>query len=415
MSRSAYAFSASAKRPFRKSWSGSSPARARSAPTRLATISSGTSRTVGRNALRSARKPSISRKRQRGQQEEEETLLLDPDLAALERLRRRPGPDAVEIEHVEIQIAGHRPDVRAAGVAGDLLQALLVHAREHHVPLLVLLEAALAAARDRPAGGLADAEHEDLDPFFGGLARGLEPPPLVVFAVGDQEHDLVRFRLRVEGRQAGFDGRPEIRPGGGDEFRAQRLEKHVEGGVVERQRTLHVGGPGERDQADPVALDDLEEIVDFPPGPLQPVGFDVLHQHARGDVREHDDVDAFLRDLLVVAAPARPGEREDHQAERGEEQRDLHGPHPRDDRAGQAAEEFGFGEAGQGFSPLPVIRQQRQADQREQPEEMEDPGTFRMSWQHPEDGQGQERFPAPAARAPGSGSTGTARGSGRTP
>jgi len=37
--------------------------------------------------------------------------------------------------------------------------------------------------------------------------------------------------------------RTEIRPGGGDEVRAQRLKKHVEGGIIERQRTLHVRGP----------------------------------------------------------------------------------------------------------------------------------------------------------------------------
>jgi hypothetical protein len=104
---------------------------------------------------------------------------------------------------------------------------------------------------------------------------------------------------------------------------AAGVDRRQHGGeerVVRGQRAQHRGAPGERDQADPVAIELADQLGDLGLGAGEPVGRRVLGEHRpRGVEHEHDVGRGLHRGHgLGLAADLRPH----HRADRGE-----HGAH----------------------------------------------------------------------------------------
>ena len=147
--------------------------------------------------------------------------------------------------------------------------------------------------------------------FFGGFQRA----GVVVLAVGEQHQHLVVVAF-LEGGQGRLDGLGERRAALGDRVHVERLDALPEGRVVDRQRALQEGAAGEGHQAEPVGLGPLHQIQRGQFGARQPVGRDVLRQHALGGVDGHDDVQSALLDFLPVKAPLRPRQRQNQAGHR---------------------------------------------------------------------------------------------------
>jgi hypothetical protein len=106
----------------------------------------------------------------------------------------------------------------------------------------------------------ADADGVDLQAGVRGLARGLDGAVIVVFAVGEQDEDLVVGGVLFEGSQGGGNG---FRQGGAAERNdadSEGVEVLAEDLLVEGERALEEGGAGEGDEAEAVGAGEAGQV-----------------------------------------------------------------------------------------------------------------------------------------------------------
>ncbi len=111
----------------------------------------------------------------------------------------------------------------------------------------------------------------------------------------------------------------------------ERVEVEGERGPVTREWRQDVARPGERDQADPVAVQILHQAPRLAQRPAEPAGGGILGEHGARDVDGDHGREPTRRRHDLLLSPARAGERYDAQERR---ERERGGPEaPGGDRA----------------------------------------------------------------------------------
>ena len=132
---------------------------------------------------------------------------------------------------------------------------------------------------------------------------------VVGLAVGeDHEHPVGRVGGGAEELAALGEHAREIRAAFAREVRIERVEVQADGAAVHGERRQDVAPPGERDEAEPVALQVLDQAPRLADGALQPVGRRVLREHRPADVHREDEAQRPRLGADLGAAPARAGE-----------------------------------------------------------------------------------------------------------
>src|SRR6185312_12953681 len=158
----------------------------------------------------------------------------------------------VTVEIAEVERGAGRVQVRAPGVGRDLPQRLLVEPRLHDLAVAVLHIAAAFRGNQLAFTG-PDPDGVDLHAALARVLRRLLDAALVILAVGDEDERLVLALTALEGVERNVDRSPERRAAARDDADVERGEALGDRAVVERQRALHEGTPGEGDEPDTVA------------------------------------------------------------------------------------------------------------------------------------------------------------------
>src|SRR6185312_12192744 len=129
-----------------------------------------------------------------------------------------------------------------------------------------------------------------------------------ILTIRNQYEDPVASRMATKRRARGQNGARDVGAAQRNRMNVDRVQRLVEGTIVECQRTHEEGAPRECNDADSVAIQLPRHVIDRELGARQPIGFDIRSQHtARRIDREHDLV-AATADLLPVITDLRAGE-----------------------------------------------------------------------------------------------------------
>ena len=221
--------------------------------------------------------------------------------------------DPLVVQALQSEIAGRGTNIGPACGDRELAEHILVQGGFDDVPGIVFYEAgAIAAVRrgDQLPVQAAHAHGVDPDVLLVQLVAQPERLAFMVFAVGDEDDRTVRFRALFEA----VDGRPKAlgygcsAPRNDADIRV--VERHQKGGVVDGERAFKETAAGERDEANAIALELADKIAHTPLRLLEPVGLDVLGQHAPRRVENNHDVQPPPFHLLPVKAPLGPRKRQ---------------------------------------------------------------------------------------------------------
>ena len=153
-----------------------------------------------------------------------------------------------------------------------------------------------------------------------------QSPGIKVFAVG-KKHQGTAFAFPFAKRIGGHADRlGDVRAAQRDHVRVEFVERGKHGRVIDRERRLQEGGPGERDQPEAVSLQDVGKILCREFCAFKPVGSDVGRQHGARGVHREDQVAPFAFGLLHGVAVTRLGERDKEASQRAEDERELQTP-----------------------------------------------------------------------------------------
>src|SRR5437588_4701445 len=194
-------------------------------------------------------------------------------------------------------------------------------------PALLVYELDFCACR------CADAQCENHHALFGKRLRSLDSTFFEVLAVGEQYHDSAPlvFVHRAEGLvKAAANIRARYRDG----FVVERHQRVLKATVVESERTLKKGLPGESDETEAATAAVLHEIEDGHPGALHPAGRHVGGEHAARAV--HDEYEVFAQQTsgVFLLAPLWSCQRQAYDGHSSYEQGILEAPADRTVRAG---------------------------------------------------------------------------------
>ena len=112
----------------------------------------------------------------------------------------------------------------------------------------------------------------------------------------------------------------------------------------------------EREQADAVAIEIVDKVIDGELGAVEPVRLHILRQHAFGRVHRDQQFDALAMHFLPVETDLRTGQRDEQTRDAGDENTLFQPASPRGDRRGKLGEQAWRNEPGQGGALLPVER-----------------------------------------------------------
>ncbi len=170
------------------------------------------------------------------------------------------------------------------GSLRDRAEARFVEARANGGAVLVAHEADRRALvvlrRNQLSGRRADSHRIDGDSRFGRTFGGVLALTLEVFAVGEKNHHLLIAGLRLQCGRRNVDGPAHIRTAAPDDRRVEGGERLEQCVVVERHRALDEGIARERDEADSVAREPLDEIADRELRALEACRGHVVRVHA---------------------------------------------------------------------------------------------------------------------------------------
>ena len=151
-------------------------------------------------------------------------------------------------------------------------------------------------------------------------SRGRDRPAFLVFAVGEQDENLVVVALFLINVRRGANGFGDVGPPVRDQADLERVHVLEEGGFVQGQRALQEGAARENDQAEPVGFRLGRQIVggEFRPG--EAVRRDVRRQHAAREIDGDDNIEPVLAGFLPLEAELRAGEAEEQASAAATEQ-----------------------------------------------------------------------------------------------
>ena len=211
-------------------------------------------------------------------------------------------------------------DVKTVRDLSDLLKRFRLKMALDDVSVIIahVANGAIAVAnRDRRAFGGAHPDRVDGQSVCGGFAGLGDAAALKVLPISDENDDLEI----VVGGESGFrllDRRREVGASVGDDVGIHRVEGLEKGVVVEGEGALKKGAAGEGDEADAVPLKLVHKVLNRELGPDEPVGLDILREHAARGVEGEDNVDPPAMALGPGVAPLRAGKgekEEDHPEE----------------------------------------------------------------------------------------------------
>ena len=256
----------------------------------------------------------LRRQHDRGEQQGNPRARPPPLGAALRRggafVRRH------EIAHRAGLIGQLGGDDRALRGVGDRAEHVVAPARLDRIPRLILLPhhqlPAIVADRnpDRLAATLGHKNQMDAEarqpPRF--LDRPLQR--VVRFTVGEHDQDAIGdFRAGVQQVDPLLQRRYQRRPALRRDVRIERVEIQRQRRAIHRQRGEDVARPGERGEAEPVAVEILHETARFPQRPAQPARLDVFGQHGPRDVDGEHEIEAPRLGDDPLLSPARSRQR----------------------------------------------------------------------------------------------------------
>ena len=236
--------------------------------------------------------------------------------------------------------------VAARGV-GDPLQRRAVGAAQFAARRVgsgggVVLVAAPARGHRAAVGG-PRGDGEDEDAGVGRRVEGIVQFAAEVLAVRDQ-HDRLRRGgvLDVEQAQGGLQGVGEVGARPHERGLVLRARNQLAHGLqIERERGALEGVAAEGDEADAVAAEVVEQLVDRRGGGGGARGLHVPRRHRARDVEGDRDVDAEARERAFLLAPLWASDGDDDEHERAEQQQILQRAPPGDapsPQRGSAAE-----------------------------------------------------------------------------
>ena len=218
------------------------------------------------------------------------------------------------------------------------------------------------ADRNPRPGRTADADGVNRHALVGRGLRCVGHVALQVLAIGQQHEDAVVVPVLVEQPPRLLDRAGDVGALAGNQLGIESVQGLAEGVVVQRQRAQREGAPGEGNQAHAVALQPGDEVEDPEPRALQPVGREILRQHAARGVHGEEDVDALALHLPPLVAPLRPGDGGESKQHRQQPQPALEIPQARGKSVCEPLAEPRVDELGQIRIPPPVeaVEQQEQ-------------------------------------------------------
>ena len=115
--------------------------------------------------------PSSSSNKKSRRREDEKPFLIDLDLAALDHARFGFLFDAIKIEQIQVQIAGHGAYIFATGQRCHFLEPRFVQFGEDQLALCYLsqIPPVPREAGIGPPAGIPHTEDKDLDPLSGSI------------------------------------------------------------------------------------------------------------------------------------------------------------------------------------------------------------------------------------------------------
>ena len=221
------------------------------------------------------------------------------------RLGQRRQP--ISVKRVDSFCAAQRK-INAFGRPGDLLQQAFVQVRFNDVAFFVaqVIDSSLGILDSQNfAFHRADADGENSQAGLSRLFRRFQCARIMIFAVGEQNQDLVVIAF-LESGQRGLDCFCQSGPSLGNDIHIQRLDALTEGSVIDGEGTLQKGAACECHQAQPVGFCLLHQVERGQLRACQPIGRDVLGQHALGSINGHDNIQPALFDFFPIKAPLWP-------------------------------------------------------------------------------------------------------------
>src|SRR5262245_47979606 len=177
--------------------------------------------------------------------------------------------------------------------------------RLHRPAVLVFGEVGstvLAWHRNEFAGRATDTNRNNLHAIFRGGLRGGDCLAAEIFAVRDENENLVGCGARFEDHFSLVNGRGDISPAARDNIDIQRVKRFAERVVVQRDWTLQKRTAGERNQTDAIAVEFRDEVSDGELRTREPVRLHILRQHAFRSVDRKEEFESFPMCLLKFEA-----------------------------------------------------------------------------------------------------------------
>ena len=218
-----------------------------------------------------------------------------------------------------------QPDVEPAGRLRDLREPFFVQARFHKLPAGVfhkLRAAVLVGNGDERAVRRADPDGEDAHRRRR-LDRRVESPGIEVFAVGEEDQGVAFALALAERLGCCADGLGDVCAAQGDHVGVEFSERGKHRRVIDGERRLQEGGPGEGDQSEAVAFQRVGEVLRRELGAFEPIGGHVGRQHGARGVHGEEDVASLALGFLDGVAVARLGQRDEEASQRAEHQREM--------------------------------------------------------------------------------------------
>ena len=167
----------------------------------------------------------------------------------------------------------------------------------------------------RGAIGRTDANGIDHNAVFGQFLRLRNSALIVIFPVADQHNRLVFFFFGIESGVTHLQRLGNHGTLGRHGIRTSGCQVHAGGAMIAGKRHLQVGPSREHHDTNPVVTQFIDELRDGLLGPFEPVGFNVVRQHALAHVECDHDIDPAAAYLFHASGFAQVGQRQYPEAE----------------------------------------------------------------------------------------------------
>ena len=185
----------------------------------------------------------------------------------------------------------------------------------------------------------------------------------MILTIGNEYDHLLAGAVGVKAGHGGAQRVSQGRAGPGDNLRAGSIQEGTGRGIVGRERELDKARARKEHQADFVAIQPRHQVSYFHLGPAQPVGLDILSQHAARNVQGHHYLYPLLLDRLGHRPPQGPGQRHQQRRQHPQPQEVLPAAPAPVDAVAQTLHQDRIAQPGQVTSPASLGPDQEQSGQ----------------------------------------------------